>query len=47
MQGFCETKPYQWMRAIFAMWGIVRDDAFHTIRIGLNYHFLPVNEPLK
>jgi outer membrane immunogenic protein len=26
--------------------GIVRDDAFHTARVGLNYHLLPGYEPL-
>jgi outer membrane immunogenic protein len=27
--------------------GIVRDDAFHTVRAGLNYHVQPAYEPLK
>jgi len=27
--------------------GVVRDDAFHTVRIGLNYHLVPGYEPLK
>ena len=25
----------------------VRDDAFHTVRVGLNYHVQPAYEPLK
>src|SRR5579883_2365853 len=27
--------------------GIVRDDAFHTVRVGLNFHMHPCYEPIK
>jgi outer membrane immunogenic protein len=27
--------------------GIVRDDAFHTVRAGINFHLSPAQEPLK
>jgi outer membrane immunogenic protein len=31
----------------FSLFGVDRDDAFHTVRVGLNYHLLPGYEPLK
>jgi outer membrane immunogenic protein len=33
--------------AFTSIGGVDRDDAFHTVRLGLNYHFLPSYEPLK
>jgi outer membrane immunogenic protein len=30
-----------------AVGGVDRDDAYHTVRLGLNYHFVPGYEPLK